>query len=38
MRGWGEEGTSEGMNSPLWQRGVRGDFQNNASSQLWTPQ
>src|SRR4030042_4735335 len=23
--------------SPLWQRGVRGDFQNNMSAQLWTP-
>ena len=23
--------------SPLWQRGVRGDFQNNMIAQLWTP-
>ena len=23
--------------TPLWQRGVRGDFQNNMSNQLWTP-
>ncbi len=22
---------------PLWQRGVRGDFHNNMSFQLWTP-
>ena len=23
--------------TPLWQRGVRGDFQNAMSFQLWTP-
>ncbi len=22
---------------PLWKRGVRGDFYNNMSFQLWTP-
>jgi len=26
-----------GRNSPLWKRGVRGDFQKNMSNQLWTP-
>jgi hypothetical protein len=29
---------SKGRNSsPLWQRGVGGDFKKNMSSQLWTP-
>jgi len=23
--------------TPLWKRGVRGDFQKNMSNQLWTP-
>jgi hypothetical protein len=27
----------KGEISPLWQRGVRGDFHNNKSFQLWTP-
>jgi hypothetical protein len=29
---------TKGRNSPLWERGVRGDFQKNMSNQLWTPQ
>jgi hypothetical protein len=28
---------TKGRNSPLWKRGVRGDFQKNMSNQLWTP-
>ena len=29
---------AKGRNSPLWQRGVGGDFCNDVSSQLWIPQ
>jgi hypothetical protein len=28
---------AKGRNSPLWERGVRGDFRNDMSGQLWTP-
>jgi len=28
---------TKGRNSPLWKRGVRGDFRKNMFSQLWTP-
>jgi hypothetical protein len=28
---------AKGGISPLWQRGVRGDFRKDMSFQLWTP-